>query len=436
MTNQSEYHDRHRDHGDTRSPRGTPRASAQPDHRDTPRSSTRPAHNEQVLSPRSPSKDHPRSDHKEVRNDSRDTAKDTPQKPQDKKPAVISPHGEASTVKEISLDACRRYFDRLSRRQSMANAVEVEFSDDMVTMSPMIYAMLKVCPLTLGGGCTWVVCAPTEQGKTISAEFLMHGAHSMRPRRSLKIDATNMTDFAKDFSALLKCPVAELCLSKLLCEALSNTAPATEASTAEELVGYTAKDFKRTKIQVRDAEKHDILRMTTLCEDLEPSPILIIDEFDCNTEKNKGFVRTLMRDAAAKGIAVFLLTKDQTWATELIKLNDGTKCKPLPENVDNSGYTGATRFAEKPKWNSMAWSVDLLRYYVEPLCQKYELDPANVIRDNTKYSPAEAMKVVTNIQIEKQLGTYKEPEEKDDDEDTIGWAQHLEYLQSVLSLDA
>lgn len=55
------------------------------------------------------------------------------------------------------------------------------------------------------------MCAPTDQGKTIASQFLIHGNHSMIPKRSLKIDATNMTDFAKEVATILQCSAAESC---------------------------------------------------------------------------------------------------------------------------------------------------------------------------------------------------------------------------------
>ena len=82
-------------------------------------------------------------------------------------------------------------------------------------MSPMIYAILKVCDLAALGGPVWVVCAPSGQGKTTAAESLIHGNHCMRPDRSLKIDARDMTNFPKDFAEKLNCGDAELCLSQL-----------------------------------------------------------------------------------------------------------------------------------------------------------------------------------------------------------------------------
>jgi len=137
----------------------------------------------------------------------------------------------ANRVNEFSLKVCSENLLRMAKDRSIVNAFEVEDVHDGVAMSPMIEAMLKACFLSLpvvgskGSGTTWVVCAPTEQGKSVAAQFLVHGDHSMHPKRSLKIDATNMTNFARDFARYLQCSAAESCLSKVLCEALSDTVP-------------------------------------------------------------------------------------------------------------------------------------------------------------------------------------------------------------------
>jgi hypothetical protein len=123
-------------------------------------------------------------------------------------------------VHDFSLDVCRQHLDRLAREKSIVNVADSELDSGFggkVTMSPMIYEMMKACLLSVGGGCTWVVCAPTDQGKTIAAQFLIHGNHCVQPKRSLKIDATNMTDFAKDFAAFMNCSAAEESLSQHLC---------------------------------------------------------------------------------------------------------------------------------------------------------------------------------------------------------------------------
>jgi hypothetical protein len=325
----------------------------------------------------------------------------------------------ANRLNDFSLQVCRENLDRMARERSVVTAGEVADVKDGVTMSPMINAMLKACFLSLGGsggsGTTWVVCAPTDQGKSVAAQFLIHGNHSLLPKRSLKIDATNMKNFAKDFAVYLKCSAAESCMSQLLCEALSDTAPrgddgGTEVAKVSAAAIHVAGKYlcnpgnatgKGNLMEMRDAEQHKVLKLDT--DGAEPALILIVDELYCDTEENKNFVRTLLRDASAKGIVVFLMTRDREWASKLIELNAGTKCKPLPYNVDNEGYDGSKRFTGIPKWNGLFWSVKELRQLVLPSCEKFHIDPETAIPDDSKLTPGEAKKIVMNIRWNEQL---------------------------------
>lgn len=323
----------------------------------------------------------------------------------------------ASRVNDFSINALRSHLDRMVKERSVVGAGEIVSIADGVTMSPMIRAMLEACFLSLGGGGrgkTWVVCAPTDQGKTVASQFLIHGNHTMRPTRSLKVDATNMTNFAKDFAAKVNCTAAETELSTLLCDALSDTAPGVDDPEAKVARASAAAINVAGKylcvpgnvavgslMEMRDATEHKVLGLDT-GED-EPAPILIIDEFYCDTQENQDFVRTLLRDAAAKGVVVFLITNDQAWASKLINLNGGTKCAPLRYNVDNVGYDGSTRFTEVPRWNDFYWPVEDLRKLVGPMCTKYGIDPEKAVLDGAQLTPAEANRIVLNMRMNKQL---------------------------------
>mmetsp|Transcript_15759 Transcript_15759/g.23191 ORF Transcript_15759/g.23191 Transcript_15759/m.23191 type:complete len:387 (-) Transcript_15759:1175-2335(-) len=339
-------------------------------------------------------------------------------------------------VNDFSLTVCEENLKKMAMQQSIVTAYKAQFEGinsfgGKVVMSPMIDAMLRVCPLTVGAGfgCTWVVCAPTDQGKTLAAQFLIHGNHSLRPKRSLKIDATNMVNFAKDFAACLNCSAAEDCMSQTICLALAgadtDTDTTPKSDTAEgKMVQAAARVTARatdlagkyvcnggnaiafsTLIEMRDAAKHKTLTLKPVRKDGEPSPILIIDEFYCKTEENKSFMRTLIRDANAAGVVVFLMTKDEDWASQMIRLSGGTKCKPLPTNVDNQGYSGAKRFSEteEAKWNKMFWSVGQLRDLIRPFCEEHNLDPDEVVHDNEQVTPGEAAKAAVELQVNQQL---------------------------------
>lgn len=320
---------------------------------------------------------------------------------------------------DLSLKVCRENLDRLVRERSVLNAIEIPSDSGGVAMSPMMKSMLEACFLSLGGvggtGITWVVCAPTDQGKTIASQFLIHGNHSMIPKRSLKIDATNMTNVAKDVATLLQCSAAESCLSKLLCEALSNRAPLgndgeSKAAKASGAAINAAGKYLCSPgqaiafdnlMQMQNAEQHKLLKLDL--DGADPAPILILDEFYCDTEQNEKFIRTLLRDASASGIIVFLMTRDRAWASKLIKLNGGTKCKPLHCNVSNAGYNGSTRFTGTPDWNGMFWEVNELRELVRVSCEKYGIQPEAAVPLGSKVTPGEAQRIVMRMRLDKQL---------------------------------
>jgi len=155
------------------------------------------------------------------------------------------------------------------------------------------------------------------------------------------------------------------------------------------------------RMEMRDAAQHKVLRLDT--DGAEPPPILIIDEFYCDTEENKNFVQSLLKDASAKGIVVFLMTRDSVWASKLIGLNGGTKCKPLPCNVDNDGYEGDLRFTGTPAWNGLYWSVEELRNLIRRSCEKYNIEPETLIPDGSLLTPGEAKKRVNQLRMKKQL---------------------------------
>lgn len=158
---------------------------------------------------------------------------------------------------------------------------------------------------------------------------------------------------------------------------------------------------------MRDADQHDVLQ---LCRDSDsfPCPILILDEFYCQTKENVEFVRLLYKEACNWGIVVFIITTEKEWASKLISLNGGEKIKPLVNNVDNVGYTGVKRFVEEPQWNDLSWTVSQLRFLVGPFCSKHGLDPMKVIPEDTKFSPGEAWKSANYFYGQKILQDLKQ----------------------------
>jgi len=195
-------------------------------------------------------------------------------------------------------------------------------------------------------------------------------------------------------------------MSQLITQALSNTAPSSDdadskAAKASAAAIDAAGKYLCNPMEMQNAEQHKVLKLET--DGVDPAPILIIDEFYCDTEENKIFIRTLLRDAAGNGIIVFLMTRDRDWASELIKLNGGTKCKPLPGNVDNKGYDGVDRFKGTPEWNDMDWTVDELRHLVQKACTEFNFQPETVIPDHSKLRPGAAKREVLNMRLNQQL---------------------------------
>jgi hypothetical protein len=205
-------------------------------------------------------------------------------------------------------------------------------------------------------------------------------------------------------------------LSTLLCEALCDTAPIADSKKtgkltkvntsatyiAEEVLCKPRKSFAAGgTIEMRNAEKHKMLKMGNCTG--RPAPILIIDEFYAASEENEEFVRTLLKDAAKSGICVFLITREPDWASKLITLNDGTKVKPLPINVDNEGYNGALRFQGDALWNELFWSVDELRELAKPMCEKMNLDVTEVVPDGSQLTPGEVIRLVVTMDYDKRL---------------------------------
>jgi hypothetical protein len=320
---------------------------------------------------------------------------------------------------EITVAACQEKLDSLAAQKSIVNTCDVRHTGEYrICMAPLIDGMLMACALTIGEadkrceGGAWVVCAPTNQGKTSAMEFLIHGDHSLRPKRSLKIDATNMKDFPKDCASFLNCPAAANSLAQILCQAVAGTAPNVAINFATKASLRARKMMCKpdvmipfdTLIEMRDADQHGVLH---LGQGSVPCPILIIDEFYCETKENVDFVRLLYKEASTLGVVVFIITTNKKWATKLIKLNGGEKIMPLVNNIDNDGYTGTERFVEEPQWNDLSWTVPQLRFLVGPYCLKHGLDPVKVIPEGRKYSPSEARKRAHNEAT--SIATVKQP---------------------------
>jgi hypothetical protein len=333
----------------------------------------------------------------------------------------------AASSKMVTKAVAVRSLERLAARKTLLNTLNsttqnVREVRSAVALSPLILKMLHACKVSAKGK-VWVVCAPSDQGKTAAAEFIMHGEHGLCPDRSLKIDATNWKDIRVNCAEVLSCPQLAKSLSVHLCRALSSREPADgfmgKVSNWMEHHSCLPSDkmsnwmehhscLPSDKVNVDDNRPITLYgprnaRVPVVGSTCKSSPILIIDDFNEATAENEAFVKDLLRDAPKAQAIVFILTRDQEWATTLVALNDGTKIKPLMGNVDNPGYDGSKIFDEVPMWNSMDWSVAQLRELIRPVCKRANLDPDNIVPDGVVWRPTAAFN-----EVQKQIHGHRE----------------------------
>jgi hypothetical protein len=131
--------------------------------------------------------------------------------------------------------------------------------------------------------------------------------------------------------------------------------------------------------------------------DIGKMPVLIIDNFNEATEKNKIFVKKLFNVASACKVFDFILATKKDWATTLVGLNGGAKIKPLHGNVNSAGYELAGDFTGVPDWNTLPWSVETLRELILPNCKKYGKDPTEVVPDGAIMTPVLAQDKLNDL---------------------------------------
>jgi hypothetical protein len=269
-------------------------------------------------------------------------------------------------------------------------------SGEDVVKSPHIERMLDAYNVASGGRVI-VMCAPAQSGKTRAGEFFLHGKHPYLPDRSLMVSAAFLAeDFAGDVASKLGVASVGPNLGEILCSALAQ-----KSSSAAELVAK-AGDFdvddtalcirKRSFDDSNEINMYGPEQIPSTAVDCKGLPMLIIDNFNEATDKNKAFVQNLLQEACQFGVFVFILTSNETWATTLVGLNGGAKIKPLHGNVNNSNYIDTDSFPidEFPLWNSLGWPVGTLRELIRPFCVKHSIDPANVVPNSAVMTPVTA----------------------------------------------
>lgn len=276
----------------------------------------------------------------------------------------------------------------LAQHAADKTVVNTDVKHREVVISAHISRMLDAYELASGGG-VWVVCAPADSGKTCAAEYVMLGDHEFRPERSLMVSAVAMKNFPQQFAEdTLDCKKAGKFLSQLLCQAL-----ATDPGSMKAQFAKAGKVAAMASCKASDAVPFDKNSSLTSygpnetykgqpVATFQRLPVLILDNFNEDTEANSDFVKTLLQTATDHQVVVFIMTKDEAWASKMVKMNGGTKIKPLYGNVGNEDYAEDGSFSGEPDWKVSHWSVDTLRELVRPDCVKYSLDLTEVVPDD------------------------------------------------------
>jgi len=282
---------------------------------------------------------------------------------------------------------------------------------DLVVSAHIKHMLVSYRGAATGG--VVVVCSPPDSGKTHAAEFLMHGDHPFRPDRSLKVTAVSMKDFPSEYaSECLGVEKAAPTMSRILCDALSSTevarGPAAAASNlaakGRSLADEVLCMSPRQSVSLDENALISVYGQEKVCRNPEspPSPafrrlpLLVIDNFDEQTDENEAFALKLLHDASDTDVFVFILTKNKDFATSLVALNGGQKIKPLFGNVDNSNYGRTDPFEGLPEWNDMPWSAEALRDLIRPQCEKYKIRPEELVPDGASMKPRQALNLVVD----------------------------------------
>jgi hypothetical protein len=208
------------------------------------------------------------------------------------------------------------------------------------------------------------------------------------------VSASGRDDFALQLSELLGVKSASLLMDDLLCMALAQKSQ--DSSAATDLV-LKAGDVVDSSLCFTPSSRHALTHAIEMygresipppAVDIGKMPVLIIDNYNEATEKNKTFVKKLFQLASAYKVFVFILTTNRDWATTLV---GGAKIKPLHGNVNNADYDLAGNFTGVPDWNSLPWSVETLRELILPMCQKHGKDPTEVVPDGAIMTPVIAL---------------------------------------------
>jgi len=186
------------------------------------------------------------------------------------------------------------------------NEVSDSSEEERVVCSPQIRHLMEVYQFYGSGvdGIVVVACSPQDSGKSLAAEYIMHGDHEFRPRRALKVSAVGTDDFAKDFGEqYLGGPEYGALTAKVLVNALKTTGQGIVRKAADEQKSCNEKDAIKLV-----AGKHTYVQNLPI--KFRHTPLLVIDDFNVDSTANENFTRKLYTMAASAKIVVFILTKN------------------------------------------------------------------------------------------------------------------------------
>jgi hypothetical protein len=223
---------------------------------------------------------------------------------------------------------------------------------------------------------------PQDSGKSVAAEYLLHGDHKFRPSRGLKVSAAGMDDFAKEFGEKYLGQATGALTALVLVDAVAASDPGmvrkTVGVSGKSLRwGSERKGFDETEATKLYGDNH--VHAQTIPGTFRHTPLLVLDDFNVDSKANENFVIQLFTLAAKAKIVVFILTKDKHWATKLVKLNGGMKIVPLRGNITND-WDIWEPFDQEPVWNRMDWEVSCLQDLVRPKCKELGLEAENEIK--------------------------------------------------------
>eukprot|EP00978_Attheya_sp_CCMP212_P017324 scaffold46095_cov70-Attheya_sp.AAC.11 len=253
---------------------------------------------------------------------------------------------------------------RLTIWGSILNVANVR---QQVVCSPQVRSLMKAYQFygSDDDGVVLVGFGPQDSGKSMAAEFLLHGDHNFRPVRGLKLTAAGMGDFAKGFREKYSVSLVVRKATGLTAQSL-NWAVRRNGFDKESPIELYITEFSfPANLPVKSFAR---------------TPVIIIDDFNTISKVNRKFVTELFTRATRSNIIVVIFTKVKEWATELVQLNSAMKIVPIRSNINNS-WKLCDPFEGKPEWSDLPWEVKCLHDLVRPYCDEVGLSAESLITE-------------------------------------------------------